>query len=700
MQAFLQALKKPDFYKDKIFKDPFILSIALAAVRNGDITPDQYGNLSQWIELRKFYGKKKIQIHPLFDQRGEFTREAKKYYLHYVLNVKEDFNKPLLRDENLEQFKTRLKQLPISSQVFITINIGTKGYTEGISFAYFAFPKTVLFGKDYGSSAFLPLSPYQCYIDTVFPPAAEELPSRAVIKARLGVITQEDIEMAHRAFEHPVPAYYPRPADEHIPSSSRYVHKWGTITTTEGGLHDLSHCLVLASINRKALCAEHLAADVIRNNMFNGDSKVRTYGLWAMADVVAISEGSSETVDAARVFSFLIMGIAYSEKEFLAEPAAAFLHIYFHPEKWSMYFNSQELYKNKYWDALKKYGTFFKSEDDVKFNIFKLCLIDEFSKSHKSDAEIQAALTDCNSAWKVNKENFLQNLEFSKHIKEFFNESKEINEERVYAYICWKGKMIATNNINEILQEVTSHVPEKKFSHMRVPRRKYEPSNDSLIYIFNNDLPAFKSIVESNRIDINQAINDQLKTFLHLAVRGNDFATTEFLLSHNADVNLKDTNGKSPLFYALLPRYSQVPEEERQHYKIAALLIRHGGEDEEGLKNVFNHFLPENDEEWETARLFIEHGADVTQSLLYDLESNTILDAAIAAGKSDIAALISSKLNISSNREQNSETSLKDQKNQIFFKPDKQIKEEEQQQEAAQNNPAPLSKNSTGHNPT
>lgn len=51
--------------------------------------------------------------------------------------------------------------------------------------------------------------------------------------------------------------------------------------------------------------------------------------------------------------------------------------------------------------------------------------------------------------------------------------------------------------------------------------------------------------------DINAVQNDQGQTFLHLAAKGGFVRATEKLLDNGADVNARDTNGRTPLTLAM-----------------------------------------------------------------------------------------------------------------------------------------------------
>ncbi len=81
IQLLLEAIKNPTFYDHEIFKDPNVLFYAMAACRRGEISPMQYAGLSQWIELRKVYSEEDVEIYPLFDDKGEFKKEAKEHFL-------------------------------------------------------------------------------------------------------------------------------------------------------------------------------------------------------------------------------------------------------------------------------------------------------------------------------------------------------------------------------------------------------------------------------------------------------------------------------------------------------------------------------------------------------------------------------------------------------------------------------------------
>jgi len=450
MELFLKVIQEPDFFKHKIFKDPLILSIALAAVARREITPEQYATLSPWIELRKVYGKEKIKVYSFFYKKGKFTLEAKKHIREHLLNLKEGiFDKPHFTKETLKVFRSYLEKLPPSSRVFVVLNVGKNGYNRGLRYAYNSFRHLVLFGKEYTSGFFFPFSPYQCFMNTLFP-------SRAILEPRLGEVTEEDIEIAHRVDEHPVNVYFTRPADKHTPSSSRYVHKRACKTTAEGALHDHSHGLVLAGINKKGFHATHYAMDVIRDQIFLQDKKAKSKGLWRLSDINSYSEGTSEIAQAADVFYFL-MDFAYPKEEFLPEAAAVYLDIYFYPEKWKWYFNSAELFitNNKHWAALDKYDEYFYSDDDVKFNTFKLMVIEILNNSQHSSSDIKTVLSECNLAWEENKNFFLDNITFKKHKKEFLNKTKKIKEEMVFAYVCWGENIVDADNIIPILEKIT-----------------------------------------------------------------------------------------------------------------------------------------------------------------------------------------------------------------------------------------------------
>ena len=551
---FLEAFKKSEFYQEDIFNHPHILYFALAACRKGEITPEQYAVLSQWIELSKCYGKENVKVYPLLDEDGNFTHEAEAYFLKYVLNKKRSiiFKDALLEDKNIAQFKAELMKLPEAERIFICIDALDKGYNEDIRVDFYALHKTVLVGKDFIKQlAFLPLTAYQKFINTAFPQHP------ATLLARLGPISLLNIQDTHRKNLNIVSTYYPRPKHLHFHHSNRLFHLTGAKSSTAVGLHDMFHGLVLSHINGQALSALQLSTDVIRE--YTGIDW--STGLWKIADADFTREGISEAKDAASAFSLLLhlsyhsIGTNYhiTPRGFLPEIAAVFLDIHLKPEKFALHINVAKLSENLsfeqniYWTGIKKYSNFFNVEDDPKFNIFKTAIIYEGQKASKPEIEITAALIACNILWSLDKKNLLDAIIFKKLKK--YDDVSFIT----FAYLHWQNTLFDGNTYDAVCKCIIDNISE---STNNVITTHGFLSKDALVlymlYIFKQNLSLFKVLISQKMIDINQPLNKFGETFLHLAVQENNIETVQFLIANGADVNAKDIDGRSPLFHTVL----------------------------------------------------------------------------------------------------------------------------------------------------
>jgi|GEM_PF-6389692 len=103
----------------------------------------------------------------------------------------------------------------------------------------------------------------------------------------------------------------------------------------------------------------------------------------------------------------------------------------------------------------------------------------------------------------------------------------------------------SSSNIINYLKEHVSDINAATYNgitplHIAVSRALY---NDKHI-----ESPV-KTLIEL-QAPINSQTKEELYTPLHLAVLNGDYKTTELLLAHNADVNLKDKNGNTALHYA------------------------------------------------------------------------------------------------------------------------------------------------------
>jgi hypothetical protein len=553
---FLEVFKKPEFYKEEIFNHPCILYFALAACRKGEITPEQYAVLSQWLELRKCYGKENVKVYPLLDEDGNFTHEAEAYFLKYILNKKRSLLKnALLEDKNIAQFKAELMKLPEAERIFIRIDELDKGYNKDIMLAFEGLRKTVLVGEDsIKQLAFLPLTAYQKFINTAFPKHP------ATLLARLGPISLLNIQDTHRKNLNIVSTYHPRPKHLHLYHSNRFFHLTGSKSSTVVGLHDMFHGLMLSYINRQALSAVQFSADVIRE--YTGIDW--STGLWKIADAAFAGKDISDEKDATHVF-FQMLHASYhsidtnhnTPRGFLPEIAAVFLDIHFKPEKFALHINTAKLSENLsfeqdiYWTGIKKYSNFFNVEDDPKFNIFKAAIIYEGQKASKPEIEITAALIGCNILWSLDKKNLLDAITLKKLKK--YDAAGSIT----FACLHWQNTLFDANayaNIyNAVCKCIVDNISESTNSAI-IPHGFL--SKDALVsymlYTFKQNLSLFKVLISQNIIDINQPLNKFGETFLHLAARENNIETVRFLIANGADVNAKDIDGRSPLFYTLL----------------------------------------------------------------------------------------------------------------------------------------------------
>ncbi len=140
------------------------------------------------------------------------------------------------------------------------------------------------------------------------------------------------------------------------------------------------------------------------------------------------------------------------------------------------------------------------------------------------------------------------------------------------------------------------------------------------IAIDQNNLPAVKLLVEKGAL-VN-AFSGFYNTIDH-AIMKESKDIVEYLLAQGADVNKKNTIGRSPLHLALSLNYYQ--------FQIVTLLINHGADihapDEDG-KTALHHACRNGT--FKAAQLLLEHGAAVNTR---DCSGNTPLILAVNSGE-------------------------------------------------------------------
>ncbi len=469
---FLKAIENPKFYQDKIFEEPHVLYYAMAACRSGKISPEQYAGLSQWIELKKIYGNEKVKIYSMFDPEGNFTAEAERYFLEYVLNKKiqkskkhstkgDLFKNSLLSDKNLEKFKSELKKLPKTDSIFIKLELSDKSYLQDMDFAYHAAaPNAVLFVDDFTDNkthtsieelmteafglnkafeqdkvhhlCLLSISTYQSLINTAFPAH----PAKLV--PILGEVKKEDVEQTTKNNQRFCSTYYPRPKNIKLNTpSNRFFHKIGTKTTTVIGLHDVYHCMLMSSLNSNVRVALMNSVDAARKYM-QKENNYFTSGLWGFTDIPFGGKEQSDEVDAASIFSQIIVNEYFSfSGDFQPELAAIILDVYFDEQKnWSnLGININQLHAkisplfeqiHKHFNCIQEYANFFGSVDkkpETKMLLLLIAVIYEGLKLNLDKPKIDEKLE---SIFKEIKEIIRNKITF-KNIKKTHFDAKNEN---------------------------------------------------------------------------------------------------------------------------------------------------------------------------------------------------------------------------------------------------------------------------------
>lgn len=653
IKLFLEVIKDPQFYQHEIFKDSRVLYYALAACRRGEITSIQYAGLSQWIELKKTYGNESVEIYSLFDDKGEFTKKAKKYILKYILNKnivdsvtgKKVYENPLLTDSTLEQFKEKLKKLPITDQVFIKVKSISKGYTLDMELGYYAAHKTILYGNEIDELSLLSINAYQCLIDTAFP----SHPTKLV--PRLSNIGLKDVEEGTRKNQRIVSSYFPRPHNiKLITPSSRFFHKTGAKTTTVIGLHDVYHALLMSKINQKALGAIGCALDAIR-----GYTGIQwTSGSWKFADAPYVGDITDKTDPSESFLNIIGITYQYDSDNFQPEMAAIFLDMVFNPDKWGKDINFDKMkplredidfFKmlrsenikipghenlNIHLECIKTYSSFFNKKDEPKINLLKAAIIYEGMRSKRSHNEIEFLLSF----------NYLPVDISFKTIKKStkINDKEELTN---FAYIHWHGKpfdikayykllhssssLFNSDNQNydinkqndkgETLLHFLAQDPQisiQEFNHLIKSGAdifiKDNRNNTALHYlIFNRKWDEFKYFLKNENIDLEGEFKGN-SWMLHEAVKNNDVEFVKYFVEDKKfDINKVDKKGKTALYYALKGPWHI--DRIKPNIQLIDYLIRMGAKDNETFESIFNHFLKKTD-------ITIDEKSTLTQNFL------------------------------------------------------------------------------------
>ncbi|EAY19538.1 ankyrin repeat protein, putative [Trichomonas vaginalis G3] len=131
--------------------------------------------------------------------------------------------------------------------------------------------------------------------------------------------------------------------------------------------------------------------------------------------------------------------------------------------------------------------------------------------------------------------------------------------------------------------------------------------NKCFVYspIFN--IPSLLEYFLSHGANINEK-NENGKTALHMAAMKNTKETAEFLISHGANINEKDTYGRTALHMAALNNSKETAE----------VLISHGinvNEKNKGGETALHNAVLSNSKE--TAEVLISHGANINEKTKY-----------------------------------------------------------------------------------
>ncbi|MBQ2645049.1 ankyrin repeat domain-containing protein [bacterium] len=116
------------------------------------------------------------------------------------------------------------------------------------------------------------------------------------------------------------------------------------------------------------------------------------------------------------------------------------------------------------------------------------------------------------------------------------NASVKVSDENGYTPLHYA----VLNNQKEIVQTITS-----KFCDTEATDNE---GNTPLFYSLGNK--EIMNILLRSGADIN-GINSEGKTVLHQAVIKNDYDSVKFLIENGANVNIKDQNDNTPIFYAV-----------------------------------------------------------------------------------------------------------------------------------------------------
>jgi hypothetical protein len=549
IEKLLAVLQKPDFYNDKIFQHPHVLYYAMAACRDGKMTPEQYGVLSQWIELKKKYGEDRVHIHRLFDENKNFTAEAREYILkHYMTHTPDKFNRPFISDDNLEKLRHHFLKLPAAEQIFISLTSCDEVYNEDLKMDYYGLLKMALLGeKDLKWLSFLPITAYQAFVNTVFPKHP------ATLKARLGPIDREDVKNSHNANICYVSTYFQRPANLHTPSSNRHFHKTGARTTTAVGIHDAYHALMLSSINEKALKAIQYTGQLLRDTL----KIVWSSGIWAIADAAFFSSRVGDLIDSTVVYLDILLNGIYQttdqkDAEYLPEISTFLLDIYFHPEKWSekidvkIFWSKFSKYKTIYGDVLDKFGGMFNPSDSIKLNLLKFGILYKTIQEEDGNSVMHQLLL-CDLQFKKNPDRCEKDLTFKMATRQFLQiekreknelenqeereESDEPEEEynpiRSYALLRWKNLEFNSDNFNAICKSFFDGFTKEEF--LGELRKRFQKDKSVLTYIFDNHFHYFMELVKKDIIEVDESYNDLNETFYQRAINQNNAEKKSFI---------------------------------------------------------------------------------------------------------------------------------------------------------------------------
>lgn len=397
--ALVHALESPTWYENNLLHDADMLYVALAAVRENLITPQQYATLAGWYELIKHYGRDNIKIYPYLDENNQFTDEAKKYFLEQLVEtpIATLDNHILLTNVQEEKFRQLISELPTSERFLmrLPIRVTKQGYAQDMDLD---FQQTLGLGIFDGKDEYTLLSTgvYQTFIKAAFPDRAFQL------EPRLGAIGIDDIEKGMRQFTRLLSVYYAHPSG-FSSDNPRFFHalpRKGVVAIT---YHDMFHALLASFVPKEFYPLIFQSVDTIRNNLHLKWSQ----DLWHLIDFLSPSivqyKNNNNDVLVKLLSDTYFSELSNNNNKFSPEVTTLMLDILFNPDHWTVHaitiagLNTSSSVFNKDNDANFSYlpflnANYFKKEDPLYFSLFKAAVIVEAINNGVLASSIDALL--------------------------------------------------------------------------------------------------------------------------------------------------------------------------------------------------------------------------------------------------------------------------------------------------------------------